>query len=179
MNASSSGGTNDGRADGNNNQDGPVHPPAGVPVVQIVDGEIVLQESSIMLPTRRSVQEVEEEFQDNVVEEDAQLAIVQASYTSFLTKGDAATNGGKRGSGRWSVEETKKFYIALRQLGTDFVSMEALFENKRTRRQLKNKYAKELVRNPKLVEMALNPKHKAELGKCLIFFSNYYVGVLM
>ena len=123
-----------------------------------------------MLPTRRSVQEVEEEFQDNVVEEDAQLAIVQASYTSFLTKGDAATNGGKRGSGVWSVEETKKFYIALRQLGTDFVSMEALFENKRTRRQLKNKYAKEIVRNPKLVEMALNPKHKAELGKCLIIF---------
>ena len=67
VNASSSGGTNDGRADGNNNQDGPVHPPAGVPVVQIVDGEIVLQESSIMLPTRRSVQEVEEEFKDNVV----------------------------------------------------------------------------------------------------------------
>jgi transcription factor TFIIIB component B'' len=140
--------------------------PAGVPVVQIVDGEIVLQESSLMLPTRRTVQEVEEEFQDNVVEEDAQLAIVQASYTSFLTKGDAAANGGKRRPTHWSLQETQKFYVALRQLGTDFGSMEAWFEGKRTRRQLSNKYKKELALNPNLVrELALNPKYKTDLGK--------------
>ncbi|KAG7360287.1 Myb-like DNA-binding protein [Nitzschia inconspicua] len=138
--------------------------PAGVPVVQIIDGEIVLQESSLMLPTRRTVQEVEEEFQDNVVEEDAQMAIVQASYTSFLTKGDAAANGGMRGPQHWSLEETHKFYMALRQLGTDFGSMEALFDGKRTRRQLKQKYRKELAKTPNLVqELALNPKYKTDL----------------
>ncbi|KAG7350645.1 Myb-like DNA-binding protein [Nitzschia inconspicua] len=137
--------------------------PAGVPVVQIIDGEIVLQESSLMLPTRRTVQEVEEEFQDNVVEEDAQMAIVQASYTSFLTKGDAAANG-MRGPQHWSLEETQKFYMALRQLGTDFGSMEALFDGKRTRRQLKQKYRKELAKTPNLVqELALNPKYKTDL----------------
>lgn len=140
--------------------------PAGVPVVQIIDGEIVLQESSLMLPTRRTVQEVEEEFQD-VVEEDAHPSIIQASYTSFLTKGDAATNGGKRGPQHWSLEETQNFYGALRQLGTDFGLMEALFDGKRTRRQLKNKYIKEIRKNPNLVrEIALNPKYKTGMGEC-------------
>ena len=44
----------------------------GAPAVQIVDGEIVLQESSLVVPgQRRSVQEVEEEFE--IVEEDATL----------------------------------------------------------------------------------------------------------
>jgi len=132
------------------------------PSVQIIDGEIVLQESSVMFPARRTVQEVEEEFQDNVVEEDEQLNLVQASYTSFITKGD---HGKTRKKGSWTIKETELFYVALRQLGTDFGSMEALFfENKRTRRQLKNKYRKELIKNPHLVEeLALNPKYSVAL----------------
>jgi len=134
----------------------------GAPVVQIIDGEIVLQESSVQLPGRRSVQEVEAEFQDNVVEEDVQNAIVQASYASFRTKGD---HGKKRKKGTWSLKETKTFYIALQQLGPDFGSMEVLFfENQRTRRQLKSKYQKELNRNPDFVqELALNPEYQIEL----------------
>ena len=138
-------------------------PTTGAPAVQIIDGEIVLQEASMMVPARRSVQEVEEEYQDNVVEEDAQMAIVQASYNSFRTKGD---HGKTRKKGSWSVKETKLFYIALQQLGTDFGSMEALFfENQRTRRQLKQKYKMELNKNPDFVqEVALNPKYQIELG---------------
>mmetsp|Transcript_45356 Transcript_45356/g.51377 ORF Transcript_45356/g.51377 Transcript_45356/m.51377 type:complete len:638 (+) Transcript_45356:77-1990(+) len=134
----------------------------GAPVVQIINGEIVLQESSVQLPGRRSVQEVEAEFQDNVVEEDVQNAIVQASYASFRTKGD---HGKKRKKGTWSLKETKTFYIALQQLGPDFGSMEVLFfENQRTRRQLKSKYQKELNRNPDFVqELALNPEYQIEL----------------
>ena len=140
----------------------------GAPSVQIVDGQIVLQESSVVLPSRRTVQEVEEEFRDNVVEEDEQLNIVQASYTSFVTKGD---HGKTRKKGSWTIEETEKFYFALRQLGTDFGSMEALFfEDQRTRKQLKNKYRKELAKNPDLVqELALNPKYQTQLGKSACF----------
>ena len=136
----------------------------GAPSVQIIDGQIVLQESSVMLPARRTIQEVEEEFHDNVVEEDEQLNIVQASYTSFVTKGD---HGKTRKKGSWTIEETEKFYFALQQLGTDFGSMEALFfEDQRTRKQLKNKYRKELAKNPGLVqELALNPKYQIQLGK--------------
>lgn len=127
----------------------------GAPVVQIVDGEIVLQESSLVVPgQRRTVQEVEEEFQD-VVEEDAQLAIVGASYNSFVNR---------KGPQHWTVGETKRFFEALRQLGTDFCSMEAYFQN-RNRKQLKSKYRAELIRNPDLVELALHPKNKTKVGK--------------
>ncbi len=141
----------------------------GAPSVQIVDGQIVLQESSVVLPSRRTVQEVEEEFRDNIVEEDEQLNIVQASYSSFVTKGD---HGKTRKKGSWTIEETEKFYFALRQLGTDFGSMEILFfEDQRTRKQLKNKYRKELAKNPDLVqELALNPKYQTQLGKSIICF---------
>jgi hypothetical protein len=146
--------------------------------IQIIDGQIVLQESSVVLPSRRTVQEVEEEFRDNVVEEDEQLNIVQASYTSFVTKGD---HGKVRKKGSWSIEETEKFYFALQQLGTDFGSMEALlFENQRTRKQLKNKYRKELAKNPDLVqELALNPKYQIQLGtsvsiRCILWFTIFF-----
>jgi hypothetical protein len=126
----------------------------GAPVVQIVDGRIVLQESSLRFPgQRRSVKEVEEEF--DVVEEDAQLAIVGASYNSFVNR---------KGPRHWSVDETKRFYEALRQLGTDFCSMEAFFEN-RTRKQLKRKYTAELTKNAELVEMALHPKYQKDVGE--------------
>lgn len=129
---------------------------SGTPVVTIVDGEIVLQESSLMVPgQRRTVEEVEEEYQD-VVEEDTHLAIVGASYTSFVDR---------KGPHRWTLEDTKRFFEALRQMGTDFCSMEHFFEN-RTRKQLKRKYQAELVRNPTLVEMALDPKKKAKVGTC-------------
>ena len=127
----------------------------GAPVVKIVDGEIVLQESSLVVPgQRRTVQEVEEEFQD-VVEEDAQLAIVGASYNSFVNR---------KGPQHWTVNDTKRFFEGLRQMGTDFCSMEAFFEN-RTRKQLKRKYRQELIRNPALVEMALDPKNRTAVGK--------------
>ena len=129
-----------------------------------------------MLPSRRTVQELEEEFQDNVVEEDEQLNIVQASYNSFRTKGD---HGKTRKIGSWKIEETEKFYHALSQLGTDFGSMEALFfENERTRKQLKNKYRKELIKNPNLVqELALNPKYQVPLGEsifCCAYMSAFF-----
>ena len=55
-----------------------------------------------------------------VVHEDATPAIVGASYTSFVPR---------KGPQHWSLEETKRFYEALRQMGTDFCSMEAYFED--------------------------------------------------
>lgn len=134
--------------------------PTGAPVVQIIDGEIVLKEASLVVPgARRSVQEVEEDFQ-HVVEEDAQMAIVGASYNSFVNR---------RGPQHWTLDETKQFYEALRQLGTDFCAMEAFFEN-RTRKQLKRKYRTESTKNPKLVEMALDPKYQKEIGKRSLVF---------
>lgn len=123
------------------------------PVVQIVNGEIVLQEASMVVPgARKTLQEVEEEF-EQVVEEEGHSAVVGASYNSFVSR---------RAPQHWSVEETKSFYNILRQVGPDFATMEAIFDN-RTRRQLKRKYQIENSKNPHLIELALNPKAQLPL----------------
>jgi len=123
------------------------------PVVQIINGEIVLQESSMVV---EGSGKPDEEF--TVVEEDSQLAVVGASYNSFVSR---------RAPQHWSVPETQLFYEALRQIGTDFGTMEAYFGKKRTRKQLKRKYQIESTKNPQLVEMALDPSAQKEIGTCL------------
>jgi Myb DNA-binding like len=121
------------------------------PQVKIVDGEIVLQESSlIVVNDRKTVEEVEEEFHD-VVEEEGHTTIVGASYNSF-------TNHAKRAQ-HWSLDETKLFFSALRQVGADFVTMEAYFPH-RSRKQIKKKYQAELARNANLITLALNPRNR-------------------
>lgn len=126
------------------------------PVVQVVNGEIVLQESSVVVPgARRSVQEVEAEFGQEVVEEEAQhSAVIGASYNSFVSR---------RAPQHWSVVETKKFYKCLRMVGTDFATMAAFFDD-RTRKQLKRKYQVENTKNPHLIELALSPQARIPLG---------------
>lgn len=123
------------------------------PVVQIVNGEIVLQESSVVI--NRDTSKMGDE-DASVVEEEAQLAVVGATANSF-------TNRNK--SQRWTADQTKLFYHALRQVGTDFGTMEAFFDGKRTRKQLKRKYQAEMTRNPLLIEKALDPSTRFDLGR--------------
>jgi Myb DNA-binding like len=141
------------------------------PVVQIVNGEIVLQESSIIFHGSGATTGTAMEGADasaaapfdnaltEVVEEEAELAIVGATYTSFATGRRA-----RPATSQWTVPETQLFYEALSQVGLDFGTMEAFFEShaatsphirKRLRRQLKNKYHAECIKNSALVEMAL------------------------
>lgn len=120
------------------------------PVVQIINGEIVLQESSMVVTGSTRP---DEEFA--VVEEEMQLAVVGASYNSFVTR---------RKPQHWSVEETELFYDALRQVGTDFGTMEAYFGSQRTRKQLKRKYQIESVKNPQLIDLALDPSSMKKIG---------------
>ena len=124
------------------------------PIVQIVNGEIVLQESSMVVNS--STTKPEDEF--SVVEEEAQLAVVGASYNSFVKR---------KKPQHWSVEETQRFYEALRQFGTDFGTMEIYFDSKRSRKQLKRKFQVESTRNPQLVERALDPTARIEIGRFL------------
>lgn len=137
------------------------------PQVQIVNGEIVLQQSSIVFQGSGATQAHQENEAMTVVEEEAQLAVVGATYTSFATGRRARSN-----VQQWTVEETQLFYEALRQVGLDFGTMEAYFENaedsgirKRTRRQLKQKYKAEITKNPSLVEKALKPTNRRDIGK--------------
>ena len=57
---------------------------------------------------------------------------------------------------RWGLEETRRFYSAVQQCGTDFTLMQSLFPS-RNQRQLKRKYKMEEKNHPHLVSMALQP----------------------
>lgn len=171
------------------------------PVVQIVNGEIVLQESSVIFhgsaadvtiaaPSAltmaaaaaaaamttgdpnagaTAVAGLEAALVlTEVVEEEAELAIVGATYTSFATGRRARPQ-----TNHWTVPETELFFQALRQVGLDFGTMEAYFDSfaekspqiirKRQRRQLKNKYQAEHTKNPALVERALDPRGRTDI----------------
>lgn len=122
------------------------------PLVEVVDGEIVIRESSVIVGQRRSTDEVDRAMEDVVVEDNG---LITATYASFLTKT-------RQKPKQWTVEETSLFYVALRQCGADFTTMESFFEN-RTRRQLRRKYLAESRKHPKLVDLALNPNVKVPL----------------
>jgi hypothetical protein len=129
-------------------------PPSG-PIVQVINGEIVLQASSLVVAGTSNATSTND-YNTIVVEEEAQLAVVGASYNSFVAR---------RAPQHWSVDETRLFYEALRQVGTDFGTMEAYFDTRRTRKQLKRKYQCESAKNPALIEKALTPSAMKEIGR--------------
>lgn len=122
------------------------------PVVQVINGELVLQqqhETANGNDDERSMTVV-------VEEQAATTGIVGAGYTDFTVK--------RAGSGsRWTAEETDVFYTALRQVGLDFGTMEAYFEGRRNRRQLKRKYYAELKRHGDLIEKAMQPAARVKI----------------
>lgn len=124
------------------------------------DGQIVIAQDSL-LPnpeTRQSTAQIDQELGGAVVDEGetpTQLGAIHARYDSYTTQPRTAPV-------RWSVTETKAFYNALRQCGTDF-SMMQMFLVGRTRSQLKRKYKVESRKNARLVDMALNPRTKVKL----------------
>jgi len=114
------------------------------PQVEFVDGNIVLKESSLVLPDATGDEEYEE------MEEGVHAT---ATYNSFL----------KRKSGlKWGFEETWLFYKALRQCGTEFSLMQSFFPG-RTRKQLKLKFQKEEREHPELIRRTLDHSMPLEL----------------
>ncbi|KAL7448455.1 hypothetical protein ACHAWC_000638, partial [Mediolabrus comicus] len=128
------------------------------PQVEVVNGEIVIAQDSLLShpTTRTSTEQIDKEF-GTVVEDETptRLGAINARYDSYVTKPRSRPQ-------RWSADETKSFYRALRQCGTDF-SMMQMFLPGRTRSQLKSKYKLELRKNGRLVDMALDPKSKLRL----------------
>ena len=123
------------------------------PLVEVINGEIVIKEATLTVGARRTTQEIDREMgaegdEATIVEE---ASGVTATYTSFTAR---------QRPQHWGVEETRTFYNALRQCGTDFTLMTGFFpagngQRGRTRRQLKSKFLAESRRNPKLIELAL------------------------
>jgi len=115
------------------------------PRVEFVNGNIVLKESSLVLPDNVADEEFEEQ------EEGLHST---ATYFSFLKR--------KQGS-KWGFEETWLYYKALRQCGTEFSLMQSFFPG-RTRKQLKLKYIKEEREHPELIRRTLDHSIPLELA---------------
>eukprot|EP00347_Sterkiella_histriomuscorum_P011109 403373722 len=64
---------------------------------------------------------------------------------------------------KWKPEETKKFYMALQIFGTDFSLIEKVFNQERSREQIKNKFRKEERKNKKFIDDLLNNKERINL----------------
>jgi transcription factor TFIIIB component B'' len=127
----------------------------GGPQVEIVNGKIVLKESSLVLNSNTNA--AFDEY-----EEVTEGIHPTATYSSFVKR---------RHSPAWGVEETRLFYQALRQCGTEFTMMQAFFPG-RTRKQLKMKFFREEKSHPALVKRCLNSSlpleldaYEAHLGK--------------
>jgi len=127
-------------------------------------GTIVIAQDSL-LPNpenRQSTSDIDQELLGggSVIDEGetpSQLGAIQARYDSFTAVPRTVPV-------RWSVRETKDFYNALRQCGTDFSLMQ-MYCLGRTRAQLKRKFKVESRKNARLVDMALDPKCQLKLGK--------------
>lgn len=119
----------------------------GGPQVEIVNGQIVLKESSLVIGANEPTV-LEEEYEE--VEEEVNA---MSKYSSFLNH---------RHSPAWGIEETRLFYDALRQCGTEFSLMQTFFPN-RTRKQLKKKFIREENLYPELVKHALSSNAPLEM----------------
>ncbi|GFT32038.1 transcription factor TFIIIB component B [Nephila pilipes] len=108
-------------------------------VIINADGEIILDESSLFVRRKDTV----DKSGEPIIEND------NTTYSSFR----------KRSVKTWSKKETAKFYKALSLVGTDFALMESIFQSDgkvtRTRRELKLKFKREEKLHPDYVHTAM------------------------
>ncbi|GAB1609616.1 hypothetical protein Ahia01_001247400, partial [Argonauta hians] len=112
--------------------------PVAVPQVKIgADGNIVINEESLVISNSQQSAPI---CSETVDETDT-----YSNYGSFRKYTPKS---------KWSLKETKKFFLALSTVGTDFSLMSNLFPNK-TRRDLKNKFKREERKNRWLIDKAI------------------------
>jgi len=116
--------------------------PAQGPQVAFINGEMVVIESSLVVqePSTTTTGEPEGEYEEVIEGTHA-----TATYRSFQRK---------QRQDRWGIEETRHFFAALRQCGTEFSLMQSFFPG-RTRKQLKLKFLKEEKEHPELIKETL------------------------
>ena len=118
---------------------------AAGPQVQVINGEIVIQESSLLLHQHKTIEQLDEELGGTEVVEDSTL--LTATYASFK-KPHARRK-------KWPPEDVYDLYSAIRSYGPDFSLIETFFKNRYTRKEIRIKFKKELRDNEKLMDMAL------------------------
>ena len=121
------------------------------PQMRIVNGEIVLDSSSLQIDRHAKAAKNAEDMEE--VEENP------------LTRRINAASFGKRSkSESWDEEMTDLFYRGLRMFGTDFMMISNMFPG-RTRRQIKLKFGNEERKDPERIkETLLGPRETVDMA---------------
>lgn len=116
------------------------------PEVQMVNGQIVLNTSSLVV--QRNEDEPLDEDQVDINEDEiidgANERISSRSFSTRVFQGKS-----------WNEADTRSFYKGLYEFGTDFTMMSNIFPE-RSRRYLKLKFKREERLHPDLIELALS-----------------------
>ncbi|XP_003724124.2 transcription factor TFIIIB component B'' homolog [Strongylocentrotus purpuratus] len=112
------------------------------------DGEIIIDQKSLYVEA--SPAKTFDLADSEVVHEDSS----HTTYSSFVTRKRTAT---------WTEKDTRRFYIALSAVGTDFTTINAMFPS-RTRAEIKRKFKKEERQNRKKVDLALVNRQELDMS---------------
>ncbi|KAL5606001.1 hypothetical protein BROUX41_006207 [Berkeleyomyces rouxiae] len=119
-------------------------PIAAGPQFRIVDGQIVVDQESLLMD-RHAHAAAEREGMEEIEEND---------FTRLITSNSFRTGSKLRGPNHWTQEDTEKFYHALKMFGTDFEMISSMFPG-RTRRHVKMKFNREERMAPTRINAAL------------------------
>ncbi|KAK4991709.1 hypothetical protein LTR66_006485 [Elasticomyces elasticus] len=156
--ASGEDGTDEDAEDEEDEEDDPTRGAGTVPRLRIVNGQIVIDESSLIInrekaARRAMVGQIPVEGEDITKRINSHTWLnnnkrdIRDRVPTWMAKAD-----------RWDDEETDRFYDALRMFGTDFAMISRMFPG-RNRRQIKCKYLREERLDPERLHAAI---HDAE-----------------
>ncbi|UNI14310.1 hypothetical protein JDV02_000951 [Purpureocillium takamizusanense] len=120
--------------------------PTSGPQFRIVDGQIVVDQSSLVMDrhARAAAAQAGEDME----------TIEENDFTRLITSSSFMNTSKLRGPNIWTDQETELFYRGLRMFGTEFEMISKMFPGKQ-RRHVKLKFNREERHNPKRIDAAL------------------------
>ena len=113
------------------------------PDTHIINGQIVIDESSLRIDRHANAEAAREAEQQDVIDENQLTRRINSASWMKREKTES-----------WNEELTDKFYDGLRMFGTDFQMISALFPG-RNRRQIKLKFVREERANEERIKRTL------------------------
>ncbi|OHE93762.1 myb-like DNA-binding domain-containing protein [Colletotrichum orchidophilum] len=124
------------------------------PQFQIIDGQIVVDQTSLSLD-RHAIAAAAAEGED-------MLEIEENDFTTLTTQNSYRTGSKLKGPNVWNEEETELFYRGLRMFGTDFQMISGMFPGK-NRRHVKMKFNREERHAPARIDAILVGKKELQI----------------
>ncbi|KFA80185.1 hypothetical protein S40288_07313 [Stachybotrys chartarum IBT 40288] len=125
----------------------PTPAPTAGPQFRIVDGQIVVDQSSLVMDRHARAAAAQAGQDMETIEEN--------DFTRLITSSSFMNTSKLRGPNIWTDEETELFYHGLRMFGTDFEMIARMFRGKQ-RRNVKLKYNREERHCPERIDAVFN-----------------------